>query len=157
VFFYGQSFYFIFTTSRHPVDGQRRPTKTKKGPNDARRVVWAINMSFLNLHTQYNYFILPAQVFSPAGPAKTHTHSHRYPAPMPTGVGFCGYGPYGCRSPIIARGWPVLNTKLNYLERQLIGLWAVSNQIVYCLDNSLAYQKLIFITKLVRLLCYNFY
>ena len=42
----------------------------------------------------------------------------------------------------------MLNTKLNYLERQLIGLWAVSNQIVYCLDNSLAYQKLIFITKL---------
>ena len=40
----------------------------------------------------YNYFILPAQVGSPAGPAKTRTHSYGCPAPVGTGAGFCGYG-----------------------------------------------------------------
>src|ERR1700678_757632 len=34
-------------------EGQCRPTKTKKGPNDARRVVWA----FFNVHFIFHFFI----------------------------------------------------------------------------------------------------
>src|ERR1700678_2480234 len=31
-------------------EGQCRPTKTKKGPNDARRVVWSIGRSFFSMY-----------------------------------------------------------------------------------------------------------
>src|ERR1700678_2070316 len=42
-----KSFFLLLQSPGSPTaanDGQRRPTKTKKGPNDARRIVWAINI-----------------------------------------------------------------------------------------------------------------
>src|ERR1700677_115537 len=42
----------IHESPRRPTaanEGRRRPTKREKGPNDARRVVWAIGKFFLNV------------------------------------------------------------------------------------------------------------
>src|ERR1700678_3865993 len=39
-------------------EGQCRPTKTKKGPNDARRVVWAIGRSFFSMYILFLIFLL---------------------------------------------------------------------------------------------------
>src|SRR5271168_2649896 len=38
-------FLFLFSTAAN--EGQRRPTKMKKGPNDTRHVIWAIGVCFL--------------------------------------------------------------------------------------------------------------
>src|ERR1700678_3667 len=54
-FFYFSCFYilsivlFRFEAPQQPMTankGQQRPTKTKKGPNDARRIVWVLGMFF---------------------------------------------------------------------------------------------------------------
>src|ERR1700678_426663 len=81
-------------------DGKRRPTQahsSQRRPMQAHEDGKGIGSRYVFF--LYNYFILPAQVGSPTGPAKTRTHSYRYPAPMGTGAGFCGYG---CGSPLIA-------------------------------------------------------
>src|SRR5271168_1083239 len=39
-------------------EGQCRPTKTKKGPNNARHVVWAIGRSFFSMYILFFIFLL---------------------------------------------------------------------------------------------------
>src|ERR1700678_4182836 len=80
-FFYCTFIYLLLRSPGRPTaanDGQRRPTKTKKGPNDARRVVWARVKVF------FWFFLCFIDNESPQQPTTANTGQHR---PMKANAG----------------------------------------------------------------------
>src|SRR5271168_4588064 len=53
-------------------EGQHRPTKTKKGPNHTRRVVWAIGTSFFGCTFLFLFFRPTAAKDSQQRPTQAH-------------------------------------------------------------------------------------
>src|ERR1700678_488927 len=73
-FFYCTFIYLLLRSPGRPTaanDGQRRPTKTKKGPNDARCVVWALGKGFLW------FFLRFIDNASPQQPTTANAGQHR--------------------------------------------------------------------------------
>src|SRR6202522_2190310 len=73
-FFHCTFIYLLLRSPGRPTaanDGQRRPTKTKKGPNNARRVVWALGKVF------FGFFLRFIDNASPQQPTPANAGQHR--------------------------------------------------------------------------------
>src|ERR1700678_2720702 len=83
-FFYCTFIYLLLRSPGRPTaanDGQRRPTKTKKAPNDARGVVWALGKVFFCF---FSVLLTTQAHSSQRRPTQANTGQHR---PMKANAG----------------------------------------------------------------------